>query len=75
MHHERGERLMETWTKIDRAGAAYLVLNVVFWWGPLVFLAPLSWFWAVVLLGLVRDACLAAAWLGYRTVRLQRSFT
>lgn len=66
----------ETWTRIDRLGAAYLLLNVVFWWGPLFYLtADPGMFWAGVVFGLIRDVVLAAAWVGYRTVRLQRSLT
>jgi hypothetical protein len=46
-----------TWTTVDRIGAWYIVLNVVFWWGPLLLLSPdIASFQTAVVLGLARDA-------------------
>jgi hypothetical protein len=76
MHYERGERLMSTWTKIDRAGAAYILLNVVFWWAPLLLLVPgVQAVQIAIVLGLVRDAALGVVFLGYRMMRPHRSLT
>jgi hypothetical protein len=50
------ERERSTWTTIDRIGAWYILLNVVFWWGPLLMLTHgIAPFEIAVVLGLIRD--------------------
>jgi hypothetical protein len=66
-------RSPSAWTTVDRVGAWYIVLNVVFWWGPLVLLATPSWLWTAVVLGLARDAVIGAfvavVWLRRRAAQ------
>jgi hypothetical protein len=54
-------RAPSAWTTVDRLGAWYIVLNVVFWWGPLLLLAPgIAAFQLAVVVGLARDAVAGA---------------